>query len=364
VVTGEVTPIFSGLTTFFGQFARYSVSQTGTLVYSTGGGNGGALLPKQRLLIVGMDGVEEEVPIAPRAYRNIRWSPDGSSIAFAGLGPGEDTGETHIYVYNVDLRTAPRQLMFTGTQGWPVWSPDGRRLVFNSTPGLRSGEGGAGQTLGSTAGANLYAKSAFDDSEPELLVDRIDTQYPYSWPEDDVIVFTDGSGGSSDLLMADLKDSVSLSEYLNIEADLGAMRISPDGGRIAYGSSETGRFEIYVRSFPQARQQVIISENGGDRPRWSPAGDAIYYWKIGPGPDTLMRARVQEEPAFGVVSREVVLAAEYVPATWDIHPDGDRFVIAQDESRAVVEEGGGPVERFFVVVNWFEELMAALGEGR
>jgi serine/threonine-protein kinase len=362
-ITGEVTPIFSGLTTFRGQFARYSVSQTGTLVYSTGGGSGGALRPRQRLLIVGMDGQAEEVPIAPRIYRNVRWSPDGASIAFSGLGPGEDTGSSHIYVYNVDLRTAPRQLTFEGTQGWPVWSPDGQRLAFNSTQGLPAAERPGGQSLGATGGANLHVQAAFDDSEPMLVLDRDDTQFPYSWPDSSVLVFTDGSGGTSDLLMLDMADSGAVSEYLNIEADLGAMRISPDGRRIAYGSSESGSFEIYVRSFPQARQQVIISENGGDRPRWSPEGDALYYWKVGPGPDTLMMARLQDEPAFGVVSREVVLEADYVPSTWDIHPSGDRFIIAQDESQAVAEAAGGPVERFFVVVNWFEELKAALGEG-
>ena len=132
---------------------------------------------------------------------------------------------------------------------------------------------------------------------------------------------------------------------------------------IAYGSSESGTFEIYVRSFPQARQQVIISEGGGDRPRWSPDGDAIYYWKINPGPDTLMVAHVAEEPAFGVVSREVVLVADYEPGTWDLHPDGDRFVIAQSEARVAVQAPSGPVERFFVVVNWFEEMKARIAGG-
>ena len=363
-LTGEVTPVFSGLTTFLGRSARYSVSQTGTLAYSTGGGTQGALLPKQRLLVVGLDGETTEIPIAPRIYRNVRWSPDGSSIAFSGLGPNEDQGLSHIYVYDVDLRTAPRQLTFEATQGWPVWSPDGQRLVFNSSDGTARAGLGGGQTLGNTSDANLFIKSAFDDSEPELVLNITDTQYPYGWLEEDLIVFTDGSGGSSDLMIARLGDSASVSTYLNIEADLGAMRISPDGQRIAYGSSESGSFEIYVRSFPEARQQVIISEGGGDRPRWSPTGDAIYYWKVAPGPDTLMVAHVQQEPAFGVVSREIVLVVDYIPRTWDIHPDGDRFIIAQNETQAILGEDDGPVERFFVVVNWFEELKAALGEGR
>ena len=78
-LTGEGTPVLSGLTSFLGRSARYSVSQTGTLAYSTGGGTEGALLPKQRLVLVGLDGVASEIPIAPRIYRNVRWSPDGSS---------------------------------------------------------------------------------------------------------------------------------------------------------------------------------------------------------------------------------------------------------------------------------------------
>ena len=55
-------------------------------------------------------------------------------LSFTALGPGESTGETHLYVYDVELRTAPRQLTFEATQGWPVWSPDGRRLAYNSSP--------------------------------------------------------------------------------------------------------------------------------------------------------------------------------------------------------------------------------------
>jgi eukaryotic-like serine/threonine-protein kinase len=355
----DPTPVLDDLTLGLGAAAQFDVSETGTLVYGAGGA--GANAGRARVLtIIDFAGGEQSIPIAARVYRSVRWSPDGSSIAFSALSPGDSEGTTSVYLYNVDLRTATRQLTFEGTQGWPVWSPDGQRIAFSGTRGVALLGGGRG--TGGIAGSDVWVKSVYDDSDPEPLFDIPDSQFPYAWTSGNRILFTSGAATSSDLLYVEPDDSTTLTTYLDIDQDLGAVAVSPDGRHAAMASSESGEFEIVVRSFPEAGQPVQISEGGGDRPRWAPDGQGIYFWK-GASIDTLMLARLHTEPVLSVVSTEVMLTGNFNVGTWDLHPDGNRIVIAREDSDDA--PAGDPLgERTLVVVNWFEELMAILGKGR
>ena len=56
-----------------------------------------------------------------------------------------------------------------------------------------------------------------------------------------------------------------------------AAQFSPDGQWIAYESNESGRFEIYAQSFPDARSKWQVSTGGGIFPRWHPGGKELFY---------------------------------------------------------------------------------------
>ena len=108
------------------------------------------------------------------------------------------------------------------------------------------------------------------------------------------------------------------------------MVVSPDGTLAAYTSNESGRYEIYIRSFPEPGGQTIVSEGGASIPYWSPDGNTLYYF-TGPG-QPLMAARLQRDPVPVVVSRDTLVAAVSANRPFQgsgLHPDGDRFILAQ-----------------------------------
>ena len=58
-------------------------------------------------------------------------------------------------------------------------------------------------------------------------------------------------------------------------------QFSPDGKWVAYASNESGRWEIYVTSFPEARGKWQVSVGGGEQPRWRGDGKELFYISSG-----------------------------------------------------------------------------------
>ena len=257
-VLGGAVPIFEGLSVFpYGgaSLARYSVSMNGTLVYSAGAGGagvaGGSLA--QRLAVVDLEGNEETLVLSERRFGTLRWSPDGRSVVYESSPQGESGAQ--IYTYNVEVGATPRQLTFEGSNRSPVYSPDGTRIVFSSQ---RDG----------TDAEDLFVKTLDDDTPAELLITLPRFQRPTQWPSDTLIVFNWGPP-PDDLWMLDLSDpdSPRAEAYLEQEAHIRHMVVSPDGTLAAYSSDETGgTSEIFVRSFPDPGERTRVSQGGGGLP--------------------------------------------------------------------------------------------------
>jgi serine/threonine-protein kinase len=363
VLSGDPVPVLSGIVLSAGMAPVVSFSRSGTMTYLQGepGAVGGSFL--QRLVVVDFEtGESTRVPIRPRRIRNVRWSPDGSSVAFAGLPPGDLTGRSSIYAYDLELRTATRRLTEDGTQAFPVWSPDGTRIVYLDA---QETIGPDGDAMGAISSGNLFTVPA-TGGEPAPLVDQDGQDVPYHWASDGRVAFTGGPRtGSSELMFASADTPGEVEIYLDIDGDLGSISVSPDERWATFLSSDApgeGN-RLVVRSYPEPGPPILISEGGGDRPRWSRDGSRIYFWKTETGLDSLLYAEVRTEPDFRVLSTEVVLVGEYVESTWDLHPDGDRMIISEADINRPDGESDGMPQIHRVVVNWFTEMRAALGDG-
>jgi hypothetical protein len=172
-----------------------------------------------------------------------------------------------------------------------------------------------------------------------------------------------------DIALVRVSDPSPLVTYLGAEWDELQASISPDGRWLAYVSTQSGLPRVYVRSFPEPGPEVLISgEDAALSPHWHPDGSAIFYEVRG----RMMRADLSVGEGVRVTASEALFSTEPYESSFsrydvgglggarhDLHPNGDRFLMVKKD----VELDVLPVATVEVVVNWFEELKARMGEG-
>jgi Tol biopolymer transport system component len=240
--------------------AQFDFSQTGTLIYRSGGAGGGVLST-----IAWLDGAGKVQPLLakPGAYSNPVLSPDGLRLV---VDLTEGSG-TDIWVYDWQRDTMTR-LTFSGTAQAPVWSPDGRYIAFRTNPG----EG-------------LSVIRSDGSGKPQSLTQSKYLQVPWSFTPDGkrLAFFEQGSGTSYDLWIVPLEsDSAGLRAgkpevFLQTPADERLPSFSPDGRWLAYASDESGTFQVYVRAFPDKGGKWQISNSNGTIPMWSRNGHELFF---------------------------------------------------------------------------------------
>jgi serine/threonine-protein kinase len=132
--------------------------------------------------------------------------------------------------------------------------------------------------------------------------------------------------------------------------------ISPDGHWLAYEANDSGRFEIYVRPYPNVNSGLsVVSTHGGTKPIWARTGQELFYVSA---TGALMRVGVTRGSSWSATKPSVVVKEGYYTnlvwwgRSYDVSPDGSRFLM--------IKEGGPggttPPASFVVVQHWFEEL--------
>ena len=209
-----------------------------------------------------------------------------------------------------------RRLTFDGSHHTrAVWSPDATHLVFQGRP---DGE------------RNLHLMR-LDGEAADVLLAPGPARTPTDWSLDGKhILYEQGSPARSELWTLKMPERTP-ARFLDSEFDLADGRFSPDGRFVAYVSNETGRPEVYVRSFPDARGVEKVSVNGGAAPRWSPDGRELFFVDA----DNLVQTvPVTTANGFEFGDPRPLFGME-LPANFPawLTTDGQRFLIVPDAVR-------------------------------
>ncbi len=316
------------------QYAPFSISHGGILVF------GGPGVAWTNLELTWFDRTGKELGRigSHRAYRDASVSPDGKRVAGQIM---EETGFGDLWLLDLDRNIESRFTFQPAFRMNPLWSPDGSRIVFASNQ-----EGGLMQ---------LFAKRSDGTGPEERLLKTGRQDVPTDWSADGrflVYEERDPQTSKRDLWLLPMAGDRKPFRYMQTPFDEFQGQFSPDGKWMAYGSDESGRWEIYVQPIPASRGKWQISNAGGTQPRWRQDGRELFYLsmdekitsvdvKLGPGPEfgtpkALFPVRVVQN-AFG--------SDEFVPT-----PDGQRFLATN-----AVSAGQGQ-RALTVVVNWTAEL--------
>jgi serine/threonine-protein kinase len=290
--------------------AEFEASQTGTLMYRSGGTRSG-LVTVQWLQ---SDGKTRALLPKPGDYARPSLSPDGRRLAMeVGDGLTQD-----IWVYDLE-RDERRRMTSDGKANlMPIWSPDGRHILFASPDGMswtRADGAGKPQLLIRTKHSGVPWSFTPDGKRLAYfrLGDHLDTSYDL-WT---VPLENDGAGlraGKPEVL-------------LQTTADERYPSFSPDGKWLAYAATESGSLQVYVRAFPDTGGKWQISIDGGSHPMWSRNGRDLFFESMD---NRIMVAgyTVQGDVFFPAKARlwsEKALA-NTVSRNVDLAPDGKRFV--------------------------------------
>ncbi len=339
-VTGSPVPVVQEVMGARNSGVVYAdVAQNGLLAYFAGK----STTRRANLTWRYFDGRSE--PVAGSAiggYVDSSVSPDGKRIAVAIAA---DDGSFHIWTYDIERQT-PTRLTFEGTNLKPLWTPDGKSIVFSS---IRDGQGA------------IYIKSADGSGEERLVhvIEGITVEPSDVSPSGQVIMVVYGSN-RSDIYTKPLDDldgeAVEFSAGSSAEIH-GAM--SPDGKWIAYTSDEMDSYDVFVRPFPGPGGRWQISKDGGIHPKWSPDGRRLFY-RLG---RRLYAVDVEigDDGAFRPGTQKLLLddlPRAMLATTYGVSPDGKAILVPEP-----VDDSGTP-EQITVVVNWLDEMERILARER
>jgi hypothetical protein len=235
--------------------ASYDVSETRTLVYRVRG-----LLAMTQPIWVDRAGKTVATVGAPGDYQTASLSPDGSRVAVELHDLR--TGNGDIWIIDLTQNSTSR-LTFDGMHNTrAVWAPDGDHVVYTGRPdGVR----------------NLHIKRVDGSKLDEPLLPPGPDRIPTDWsPDGRHILFEENPFTNSDLWTLQMPERAP-APFVGSEFQERGGQFSPNGEWVAYVSNETGRDEVYVRSFPGATGKRKVSVNGGRAPRWRHDGKELIF---------------------------------------------------------------------------------------
>jgi Tol biopolymer transport system component len=329
--------------------AQFDYSRNGTLVYRSGGSEA------DQLSIEWMDanGKTQATPIPVGDHTRPALSPDGRHVAVAV----RQKAGLDVWTYELQ-RGTPTRLTFDGNADAPLWTPDGRYLVFRSfrEGGLfwiRSNGASRPQSLlrpqgPIQSGVAQFPGSFTPDGRRIAFMELYDQRKYHLWTAP-----IHSTGG-------ELRAGTPEPLFHTPDKDERHPAFSPDGRWVAYTSDESGSFQVYVRPFPPHASggKWQISNTGGWEPTWSAKTPHLFF-RTEDNQVMVSRYSVRGDSFVADVPQQWSerRLADIGPVTnYDVSPDGKRIL-------AVMEAAPTDQNRAHHVVfllNFFDELRRRL----
>jgi serine/threonine-protein kinase len=347
-VSGDAVPVLEQVSTSGTGAGEFAISRAGTLVYIPGSGRSGTM---RSLVWIDRQGKEEPIKAVTRGYEFVRLSPDNSQAALTLSDQEQD-----IWIWHFARETLTRLTFDPSNEQYAVWTPDGRRIAYQSarTQGppniFWQASDGTGTVERLTTSPNAQQPNAFTPDGQRLVFNEMSPKTAI-----DLNVLTLGPTGG---VAASGPQTQTL---IQTQFNEGNADLSPDGRWLAYSSNPSGTIQIYVRPFPNVDSgRWQISSGAGSRPIWSRNGRELFYVGVN---GALMAVPVQSGAtfSFGTPAKLFDIPGS-VPSvsgpTYDVSADGRRFLvikIADAEGRGIPTAPG-----LVVVEHWFEDLKARM----
>ncbi len=316
--------------------AKLSFSRTGTLVYRSRD------IDASRVVIQWVDAEGKTEPLLdkPGLFVNPHFSPDGDRLAVAN-----DDSKSGVWIYDIRRDTlSPLTGERNGTH--PVWTPDGRYIVYQAPNGISFARSDGG-------------------SRPQPLTESKEFQYPASFtPDGKTLAFYQSGPEGFELWTVPVEregdtpkaGKPELFQRTNF-GNRGAS-FSADGRWLAYSSNESGSSQVYVRAFPGTGGHWQISNNGGTAPIFSRNSKELFFFDI--PDDRIMVASysakgdsfVGEKPRVWSSHSVALTLSGAVGAQYDIAPNGKRIAVATYAGSSTQQDTGHVI----FLENFIDEL--------
>jgi serine/threonine protein kinase len=267
--TGDPAQVVGEVSTADNGFGKFSVSQTGALLYFQGqagaSASGRARVTASQFGWIDRNLGRSGAALEQGQYGDMDLSPDGKFIAVTRQEAGASAAD--IWVYDWAKQVTQKITNDPVDAIDPVWSPDGLRVAFTS---YRKGN------------ADIYVTNANGVGAETPLLESALNESIEDWSRDGrYIAIEYGKDAFQDIYAAPIENDKAGKPFPVVEGRFqkNEPQFSKDGKWLAYTAdqNEAGRFQVYVVSFPVPDRKLQVSTDGGGQPRWAWDGKRIFY---------------------------------------------------------------------------------------